>query len=188
MLRFIHIPKTAGTAVIQWLRRNNLECLYGRFKNQQPLHMHRTTDYWQSIDPKDTTYITVVRHPFTRMISYYNYCFRFNPVIDFRQFVVDQFGLGETGPINGLKIPNPWIPQTAWVKNSQGKILVDHILRQEHLQQDLNLYFGINDPVQFVNVSTTNNYSTYVTDELLDHCLRYFREDFTCFGYDPWNI
>lgn len=185
MLRFIHVPKTAGTAVIQWIQRNGIDCLYGRTKKQQPMHMHRTADYWRTIDPPDTQYITVVRHPFTRMVSYYNYCFRSNPMIDFEQFVVDQYGLNSHGPINGFKIPNPWIPQCAWIKNAQGRILIDHMLRQERLQQDLHDYFGIDDLVPLANVSTTHDYNCYVTDHLLHLCWHYFREDYDTFGYDP---
>ena len=188
MLRFIHVPKTAGTAVIQWLQRNRIDCLYGRTKNLQPLHMHRSADYWRSIDPESTIYITVIRHPFTRMVSYYNYCFRSNPVVDFQQFVMDQFGLGETGAINGWNIPNPWIPQTAYLTDPQGKILVDRMFRQENLQQELYVYFGIKDPTPRVNVSTMTDYRSYATKELLDRCWRYFRDDFDCFGYDPTHI
>jgi hypothetical protein len=187
MFRFIHIPKTAGTAVLHWLRQYFPDVLYGKTGLNKPNHMHRSAAEWRVIDDDQVIYFTVVRHPYTRLISYYNYIWQGQKPLSFRQFLETQPRTEGKKWLNGMKVPCPWIPQTAYVYDKSTS-LVGKVFRQEHLELELQSYFRCNYKLPKVNVATQDDYQSYVEPDLMDLCYRLFREDFVNFDYRPWTI
>jgi len=187
MLRFIHIPKTAGTAVSHWLQQHFPDVLYGKTGLAKPSHMHRTAADWRQTDSDQVIYFTVVRHPFSRLISYYNYIWQGDKPLSFRQFLETQPRVHGKGWLNGVRVPCPWTPQTAYVYEGS-RCLVEKVLRQEHVQLELQNYFKCKYELPKVNISTRDDYLSYIESDLMDLCYTLFREDYINFGYLPWTL
>jgi hypothetical protein len=171
MKRFIHIPKNGGSAVTNWLHTNNLEFVCG--KPDKGVGKHRIASNWKD---EPTEKFCVVRNPYTRVISYYNYL---TPVeqwdLSFNDYVRQK-----QSPIK-FKIPNGWDLQTKWIDDFNGLQLVDKILRYESLEKELQEYFQCWNPVGQVNNSTKTTLN--LTDELKDIIYDHFESDFKRFGY-----
>lgn len=187
MFRFIHIPKTAGTAVMQWLRQYFPHVLYGKCGLDKPSHMHRSAAEFRITDDKQVIYFTVVRHPFARLISYYNYIWSDYKPLTFRQFLETQPRSIGKGWLNGVRVPCPWISQTKYVYDAN-KCLVDKIMKQEHVEIELQSFFQCRHKLSRVNISTLDNYESYCDPDLMDLCYGLFREDYVNFNYQPWTL
>ena len=66
---FVHIPKTAGTSIWQWLIHNNLE----NWKRHSGLHHESISELRSLNDISNTFSFAVVRNPYTRVISYWHH-------------------------------------------------------------------------------------------------------------------
>lgn len=75
-LMFIHIPKTGGVSITQWMQNYGHGKLFAenhhgaKHFDIKSIHKHMKLD---DIDINDTTYFTVVRNPWDRMVSTYHY-------------------------------------------------------------------------------------------------------------------
>ena len=67
-LRFIHIPKTGGTSVRKFLLDNDIQFYYGHEPKQ--VGRHRYASVWKD---EESYKFTIVRNPYARTVSYYNY-------------------------------------------------------------------------------------------------------------------
>jgi len=175
MIRFIHIPKTAGTTVGKWLRRNDIDHIIGESLNRYSRHwpMHRCTtllDAWS---------FAVVRSPFTRTCSYWRWMQR---LPNYRDISFEQFCREKT---NWGRVRQAWIPQTWWTHDSSNRIIVDAIIRMEELPHALWDLFGIRTKLGRLNTTSGPTDEELHTKETLAIVREHFAADLEQFGYDP---
>lgn len=172
-LRFIHIPKTGGTSVRKFLLENKIQFYYGQEPKQ--VGRHRYASVWKD---EESYKFAIVRNPYTRTVSYYNYTITKDWCPTFEDFVKNKL-------VNkSLKVPNVWIPQVSWLyKNNI--CLVDKIFKlEDNLENNLNSFLNIKGKLPKENKSTYDNYDSYYTKELKTLIAGYFKEDFEKLGYD----
>jgi len=172
-LRFIHIPKTGGTSIRKFLLDNNIQFYYGQEPKQ--VGRHRYASVWKD---EESYKFTVVRNPYARTVSYYNYTINKDWKPTFENFVKNKL-------INkSLKVPNVWIPQVSWLYENN-TCLVDKIFKlEDNLEDNLNSFLNIKGNLPKENVSTYNSYESYYTQELKDLVANYYKDDFKKLGYD----
>lgn len=172
-LRFIHVPKTGGRAVIQYLNSCGVDFLHGVEKSTGVfVRKHGTAAMWAN---EDSYKFAVVRDPYTRLVSYYRYVLERNALdCSFERFVLDQVEPNELG-----RITSPWLPQCFWLFNND-QLAVDLVLQFENLNSEINQYFGLNEQMQRVNVTNTDNDNlmSWYSTELMDVVKTRFAQDF----------
>lgn len=170
--RFIHIPKTGGTSILKVLTENSVNFYYGN--EPKRVGRHRYASAWKD---EQSIKFTIVRDPYTRTVSYYNYIKRsgWNPT--FEDFVKNKMSNNE------IKVPNAWVPQTKWIYQNN-ECLIDNIFKlEDNLEQQINSFLNINCSLTKENVSTYDNYMQYYNQDLLDLVTEYFSDDFKLLGY-----
>jgi len=186
MIRFIHIPKTGGAAVRQYLLDNNIEHKFGSKKaNNVYAKKHRYASYWleKYSGEKNIDYFCVVRNPYTRLASYYRYVIKHNALsksVSWEEFVK-----------NKIDFQNhyPWDLQINWIydKNYSTK-LVTNIFKFENLENDVNKFFRLKIPMKQVNVTNSGNINYmqeyYHDKEIRDIVTEHFVKDFVFLDYD----
>ena len=175
MIRFIHIPKNAGTTVGKMLGRNGIEFVVGDGGRQ---HMrHRYARDFRS-EPWDS--FTVVRNPYTRVVSWYEWIRRLPNYsrLEFDQFVLSRFDTG--------RARLAWMPQTEWTHTALHETqLVTHILKYETLERDLrDLFPTIQGKWLHLNSGGITDYDAYYSSFTRDSVTEAFYEDFINFGYE----
>lgn len=76
-----------------------------------------------------------------------------------------------------------WFDQLEWIREKNGSVACD-CLRLEHLDADINAYFG--RPIRIPHRNVTKNrydYRSMYTDELIDIVADTFRNDIEYFGF-----
>jgi len=214
---FIHIPKTAGTSIERALghldgyteregqdhrslrmieqpfpqlaafssKENILEIariVRYRFRSQKNPNnkITVTADQYQ-----DYFKFTVVRNPWARAYSWYKNVMRddihrqsygITREISFKQFLTDFGGKGM------LK------PQTYWIKNFKGEILLDYICRFESLEDDFAEVcrrMGIEPPPLPHEIQgPSSNYQEAYDSETVDMVRTLYGEEITLFKYE----
>jgi hypothetical protein len=172
-LRFIHVPKTGGRAVIQYLNDCNIKFLHGVEKQSGVfVRKHGTAAMWAD---EDSYKFAVVRNPYTRLVSYYRYVLERKAVdCTFERFVLDRVEPNELG-----RITSPWLPQCFWLLNNN-HLVVDSVLQFENLNYEINQHFGLTNQMQKVNVTNTDddNLMTWYTPEMQRVVQERFAQDF----------
>ena len=92
----------------------------------------------------------------------------------FERFVLDRVEPNELG-----RITSPWLPQCFWLFNNE-QLAVDLILRFENLNSEINQYFSLNEQMQRVNVTNTDNDNlmSWYSTELMEVVKTRFAQDF----------
>ena len=200
---FFHLPKNAGSAVSDILNRNESyytskkiisKILKNFSKNdnfffdnyQKKLHFfrsHVTISYIENIiSPKifnDYFKFAVVRNPFSRFVSRYNYTklVTKNSNLKFPIFLT-----------NHLKYKLITDQQYKFLLKKNGEIGVDKIIKFENLNRDLNdISSKINtDLSKFkkMNASTFDDYKKYYNNETINLVKNYCKKDLEFFNYD----
>jgi hypothetical protein len=198
-LIFTHIPKNAGTSIGQWLLEHVPDAgeMPNTLKHDTPHHVHRHGDY---------TYFAVVRNPYDRLLSQYNFHVEKHAQylgrksqLRFKQVFHDRYAELQKGFSHWLEMDYPmadrkskwydyrWCPQSVWTNERT------HVLLYENLGQDfrwLQERVGVDEPLARVNTtSNDNDHSTAENRVLLaDHrelILSHLLVDFERFGYAP---
>lgn len=173
--RFIHIPKTGGRAVIQYLLDNQVDFVHGIEKRPGVfVRKHGTAEFWVN-EPLEK--FAVVRNPYTRLVSYYRYVAERQALTcSFTEFVVEHI---EPNPALA-RITSPWISQLFWLLDTGQNLIVDRVFQFETLEQDLQKYFNLSSPMPRINVTnhTNQNLMTWYTPETLEIVRNYFAKDF----------
>ncbi|MEP3330897.1 sulfotransferase family 2 domain-containing protein [Sedimentitalea sp.] len=198
---FVHIPKTGGQSIetvflddlgLAWRDRAALMLRQNNNRNAGPQKLaHLYTDEYVArghMVAKDfDRYLkfSIVRHPFDRALSEFRYrvgaAAKRGQVLDLDDF------LNSGASDDYLDSARHLVPQVRYVKDLQGRCLVDHVLRFEHLAQDIGPVFreifGGDRRLPHKNRSQTGLdacLSAAQADLLYDR----YRADFEAFGYE----
>ena len=173
MIRFIHIPKNAGTTVGKMLGRNQIEFVIGD-REQHTRHRY-ARDFRDSFDS-----FAVVRNPYTRTVSWFEWIRRYPKYSkwQFDEFVKEARDKG--------RARHAWTPQIHWTHDFDLQTpLVKHILRYENLEEDLRTLFpSMSGKFLHLNGGGIKRYNDYYNDELRSIVYSRFKEDFDTFKYD----
>ena len=157
-LLYIHIPKTAGTSIRSWMRRQYGKCftkIHAPIKDEEIANLGILS-------------FTVIRNPYDRSLSYYKYRKHIleenqgeHPFLrdelkcwndGFESWMIEYFNKPRVffdkiprdrihSPI-GISDLCPYLPQLDWM-TIDGEIKVDHILRYENLDNDFRVIQGL---------------------------------------------
>jgi hypothetical protein len=143
---FIHIPKNAGQSIenifvtdsgLTWktrapllLRKNNDPAQGPSFLAHLTAEEYIKFGYISAEQFQNYFKFAVIRNPFSRAISFYKY-FKYQSTLTFNEFVPQVFA-------KWLWKDEYWFvrPQSEFVSNSAGEILVNDLIKFENLDQD----------------------------------------------------
>lgn len=194
---FIHIPKTAGTAISQSglvvpVIYDYISNFYRRIEESlgiSPPTMYKHLPY-SYIDPNilrqyDRKF-AVVRNPWARAVSMYNYADKLReksqynyPKITFKEFL-DRRYTWDISPFFYRQFPyDQWGNQVLWPLGGD----VD-ILRYENLNEDLSDYLNDRVMIPHINKGTYNDdYRTYYDEESYQAIYDWFKKDIVQWGF-----
>ena len=190
---FVHIPKTGGQSIEQaflqmhglaWNERRGL--LLG--KNRRPDQGPRRLSHLFALEYCEFGYVSrkvfasclkfaTVRNPFDRLVSEYRYragkrALRFTDFIKSAQRLRDD---------------RHFVPQSKYLLDGAGRVIVDRILRFETLGSDFEQIsqelFGRSVELSHTNKSASPMPSREMSAELADLAYRWYECDFDLFKY-----
>ena len=202
---FLHIPKTAGTAITSWLSRftewNDIELggtAYGEAMQEvygKRFRLHKHSPSWQvrkviGHEVWNAYYkFAVVRNPFDRLVSAYEFyrCWDHPGVASVKAMPsFDEFLGSDYFARDRLNPSRATGSQAGFLGLGQG-FEIDRVCRFEHLAQDLSAVaeeLGLPAPDLTVsNESQRAPLETYYTDERQRLVADLYAEDFDAFGY-----
>jgi|LWDU01.1.fsa_nt_gi hypothetical protein len=142
---FIHIPKCGGISITRSLNCASVRVVDGVGGK----HAAISHPAFVRLQDKDWTSLSVVRNPWARMVSYYNWrkigkvketgALEFNDWI-YRSYVEKKYMDVPNWPNEyyylDFDIPFPYAPCSSFLKNKEGKLDVDIILKLEEIEKD----------------------------------------------------
>ena len=181
---FIHIPKTAGTSVV--------DSLFGQDSR------HARWSVYQQANPKkfqEYFKFCFVRNPWDRLLSAYLFLRRggMNEAdAAWAQQNLADYDEFESFVLNWVNDQNIWKwvhfrPQYDWICDENQQCLMDFVGRMESIDADFQhvadrLRPSAKLPVK--NRTRTDHYSTYYTDAMRDIVARVYRVDIQMFDYE----
>ena len=194
-LLFIHIPKTGGTYVEDEFKKANYNV--GRHDINEKLKNEFKCPFWHTpskknkkINFKEYITFTVVRNPYERILSEYNWSkfpryktFDVSRSTELNDFVsnLNTSQIIEDGECH-------LVPQAEYLTDSYGN-KVKHIIHQEKLTEELNKFiekYKLN--ITLSNKKTNEKNRNHTVDELTEtskkYIQTYFKKDFEELGYE----
>lgn len=166
-LLFIHIPKTGGTSITDWIMSN---VLYA--KGAKP--KHAKLEVFSSIEYEQ--YFTVVRNPYKRLLSWYTYHYPYNASPkNFNKWLIE---VDKTPSLRNAI----WWTQKSYVE--QGSPI---ILRTENLKEDFKQIQDIANvhvELPHYNISVKVDYKEYYNDTTKQIVEDLYKEDLDFFNYN----
>jgi hypothetical protein len=198
---FIHISKNAGTSIVS--------SAGDRIINAG----HRTAASWVAEHGSEAPLFSAVRHPYDRVLSEYHYRRRrweggennphlTNLSLPFDEWVIatyegDEYRTRSFFELTGVAynahnlvddVAIWFISQVDWLSDSHQRLLVNDLLRFEHLADDwstLSAKYDLKDDLVHVNSSPRPLAAEQqLTPGIRDLIYQYYRSDFDRFGYD----
>ena len=177
---FVHINKAAGTSIIKIIGK--------------PFRKHLTAKEIIKVigqDKWDKAYkFTVVRNPWDKVVSQYKHNIKNNisnmakKEISFKDWVASTYGKNKVEYYYNR--PQLFLPQVEWLKDFEGKIDLDKIIRFENLTDEMNQVFntiGIHQELPHVNKTSKTNYRDFYDEATQKIIADWFHEDIKVFGY-----
>lgn len=175
---FIHINKTGGSSVA-WALKLPFEHLTALEKIEIV-----GSKRWD----KCLTF-AIIRNPWDKIVSQYHYRLKTNQTdlkeipISFSEWIYRAFG--EKDPLY-YDFPKMFMPQTEWIADADGRILVDEIVRFENLDEDFNRVMqklGKRVTLPHLRQSKHDHYRDYYDTETAAIIHTCFKKDIDNFGY-----
>ena len=187
---FIEVPKTASTSIRELIGhpvKPHLDLLETRALLQHEARMTRIDGVEDWVEDIMSGYLkfSVVRNPWDRVVSLYHRREGLQPRhhLTFEQFV-DRLEYASDTCIH----PSPHRNQVDWLKDAEGRIGVDEILRFETIDNDwlrTGRRLGIDQALPHANRNPDDRqpYSTFYDGRLRDRVAALFAEDIEALGY-----
>ena len=175
---FIHINKTGGSSIEKVLKLN-LEHKTALRKIEEIGYEH-----WK----KKFTF-AVVRNPWDKVVSHYHYRVQTDQTnlgtspVGFTDWV--RLSYGQKDPLYYDK-PIMFMPQSDWVSDHDGKILINFVCHFENLNDDFSYVakeLGISVNLPHLKSSKHGHYSDCYNEESRDIVANWFKKDIENFGY-----
>lgn len=177
-LIFIHIPKTAGTTIQQIGLENGYDWMHRELPNEVCFCNLHHIPPTERIKLSHKPIFTVIRNPYSRIISHYRYvCF--NPTPEgLNEFIKEYLSSGWT-TVQDCH----WVPQYKYTQYA------DHILKYENLEEEFNnLMIKYNLPARMnrhMNIGNGQKLSIdNISSENIALINHNYREDFELGGYE----
>lgn len=175
---FVHIPKTAGTSILNVLKDKGLDPWDRRSVEYPRGHLPLVILKQQNIVSESVFSFAVVRNPYTRTYSCFHQFNKTNKTnISFSEYLknIQRNNISRITPLLHL-------PQYLYVINEHGVVSTDKIYRFEDLSElknDFNLELGFDNPGKYVIELYNKDY----TDEAIDLVQKIYKSDFDRFEY-----
>lgn len=175
---FVHIPKTAGTSILNIIKEKNIDP-WNRDSIEYPrghvplFLLKKQNDVGESVFA-----FAVVRNPYTRTYSCYK---QFNKTnrsnISFIEYLknIQKNNISKTTPLLHL-------PQYIYIVNESGEVATDKIYQFENLKEledDFNWKLGFDNKGKYM----VELYNKDYTKEAISLVQKIYRSDFERFGY-----
>lgn len=177
-LLFIHIPKTAGTSILNVLKDKDLDPWNRRSVEYPRGHLPLVILKKQTIVSESVFSFAVVRNPYTRTYSCFHQFNKTNKTsISFLEYLknIQKNNISRITPLLHL-------PQYLYVINEHGVIATDKTYRFENLSElknDFGLELKFDNPGKYVIELYNKDY----TDEAIDLVQKIYKSDFDRFEY-----
>ena len=182
-LTFIHIPKTGGSSIQDWLLKNN-KCVYP--KKSVHWNVSQTKEHFVNVGKT----FCVVRNPYDWMVSWFEYERKLTPRYIAKLGSIHKLNLEKETHNKELLIKKQSIldkgfkcylleyginitSQYSWANN------VDIVLRFHNLNNDFKQLFKTNTNLPTVNTTERQAWPSYYDKECKQIMLDYFSKDFT---------
>lgn len=174
---FSHNPKVAGKSISSWLIANVKSAGYERRGGGRHLH-----PIFKNIPGDKGFTFAVVRNPYSRMVSWYNYLQQKAGHTEFSEkySTFEEFVLDYKNAIKRHILP----PQVDYAKG------VDYTLLYENLEEDFKViqdFYDCYEPLGWINTSKKVNWEEYYTDDLKRVVEKHFRQDFELYNEVLWS-
>jgi chondroitin 4-sulfotransferase 11 len=176
---FIHINKTGGTSI-----ERALDLPFKHYTALEKIEEIGRAK-WNS---KYT--FCIVRNPWDKVISHYHYRLQTNQInlwekpVDFSEWT--KLSYGQQNPLYYDK-PKMFMPQSDWITDENGTILVNFIGKFENLQGDFDKICERlkrkKTILPHIKSSSRANYREYYDEETAEIVENWFRKDIENFGY-----
>ncbi|WP_336367058.1 sulfotransferase family 2 domain-containing protein [Marinobacter sp. C2H3] len=186
---FIHVPKAGGVSVSQ--------ALYGC-----EIGHRRAVDYLAANKELYSSLkkFSIVRHPLDRAYSAYNYLKKggmpkYKADAEFSKFI-NRFPSFDAFVFDWLSKPGKvncyihFLPQTHFVTDFSGKLLVDKLGKLEHLDAllaELQTDWRLDLQVEHLNASRTSDSGPAVCHETVQLLQSIYQSDYESFGYETFT-
>ena len=194
---FIHIPKNAGESIENTLGiygGNPDETLWGVINDRcvlQHLTASELKDHFLPSETWDNYFkFAVVRNPWSKAVSEYNWYLRRDPKISFYKWVHSLKTYLESNKITHIEEVGHNIEQFKYIYDKNGNILVDRILRFENIKAEFNtLSAEKNWNVELLNITTTASrnkidFQRYYDHDTIAKIAEIYSRDIEIFGYN----
>ena len=201
-LIFFHIPKNAGTSVSNLLLKDEnfyypwviLSKILRKFKKtdnfffdnfQKKIYLFTSHETVKTIEKKISSEIydnffkfAVVRNPYSRFVSRYNYMKLTNTLkeLNFSEFLKKHVKLSLIAD-----------QQYKFLLNKNGKIGVNKIIKFENINEEMTEFSKVNNlklsKFKKLNISTTENYKDYYDTNTKKIVEDFCKEDLEFFNY-----
>jgi len=175
---FIHINKTGGSSVEKALK----------IPFEHKTALEKINEIGLAVWERKYTF-AIVRNPWDKVVSHFHYRVQTNQTslgensIDFKEWVHLAYGEKNTFYRDNEKM---FMPQTDWISDKNGKILVNKVVHFENLSAEffeVCQMLGKNLNLPHVKASKREHYKGYYDDKtalIINNC---FKRDIENFGY-----
>ena len=178
---YIHINKTGGTSIANAIGLPKKRHL----TSQEVIEIVGREEF-------DKAFVfTSVRNPWSKVVSHYKYRVKINHTemkekpIPFEDWVKQTYGPDKNSFY--YDIPKMFQPQIEWLKDREGNVVVECVLKFESLNRHFDAIsskLGIaNHALPHLNATVKVDYRKFYSDETAQIVQDWFREDIARFGY-----
>jgi hypothetical protein len=191
---FIHIPKTAGTSIEQFLRDNGKnELLFDRFLLNRSLQHLTALELKRKLGNVFNSYykFSIVRNPFDRLLSEYywtpipNIGYKYGKTksefLDYVRNIVKKQLYFQNN------YNDHFIPQYMFLCNRRGKLLIDNLFKYEDLdfvKDYLKKKLNIERKFPHLNKTSEEKTKDYWSESEKEKIYDLYKNDFILFGYE----